>query len=71
MADEDVIIDIDDESNEAHKLSEYKPTNMPLSRSRIEQEEARDTEHEGWAPRTSENIGDMKPLPEKPPQSRP
>jgi hypothetical protein len=66
MADEDVIVDIDDESNEPHKLSEYKPTNMPLSRSRIEQDEARDPEHEGWAPRTTENIGDMKPLPEKP-----
>jgi hypothetical protein len=71
MADEDVIVDIDDESNEPHKLSEYKPTNVPLSRSQIERDESRDTEHEGWAPRTTENIGDMTPLPERPAEPRP
>ncbi len=47
------------------KLSEYKATNLPLSASEIAQDEAKDTEHLGWAPRTLENIGDMKPLPEK------
>ena len=31
----------------------------------IAQDEAKDTEHLGWAPRTLENIGDMKPLPER------
>lgn len=66
MAEEDVIVTINDESNEARKLSEYKPTNVPLSRSEIEQDEAKDKEHEGWAPRSIENIGDMVPLPEKP-----
>jgi hypothetical protein len=66
MAEEDVTVSINDESNETRKLSEYRPTNVPLSKSQIEQDEARDTEHEGWAPRTTENIGDMKPLPEKP-----
>jgi hypothetical protein len=66
MAEEDVLVSIDDESNEPRKLSEYKPTNLPLSKAEIEQDEARDTEHEGWAPRTTENIGDMTPLPEKP-----
>jgi hypothetical protein len=47
-------------------LSDYKATNMPLSASEIRHDEARDTAHEGWAPRTTENIGDMVPLPEKP-----
>jgi hypothetical protein len=46
-------------------LSDYKSTNMPLSASEIEHDEARDTGHTGWAPRTTENIGDMVPLPEK------
>jgi hypothetical protein len=68
---------IDDLSDVAHthdhprKLSEYKPTNMPLSASQIEQDEAKDTEHAGWAPRTTDNIGDMTPLPERPPASEP
>ena len=57
MAQEDLIVSINDESDKPRKLSEYKPTNMPLSQSQIEQDEARDTEHEGWAPRTTENIG--------------
>ena len=51
---------------EPRKLSDYKPTNMPLSASEIHQDEAKDTAHEGWAPRTTENIGDMAPLPERP-----
>ena len=63
---------IDDLSQVAHshdrprKLSDYKPTNMPLSESEIEHDEARDTGQQGWAPRTTENIGDMIPLPERP-----
>jgi hypothetical protein len=75
---EDVSVStFDDLSEVAHthdrerKLSEYKPTNMPLSASQIEQDEAKDTEHEGWGPRTTENIGDMKPLPEHPTEPRP
>jgi hypothetical protein len=70
---EDVTVSIIDDLSDvayAHdhprKLSEYKPTNMPLSASQIQQDEARDTAHEGWAPRTTENIGDMTPLPERP-----
>jgi hypothetical protein len=72
MDHEDVIVGtVDDISDVAHshdrprKLSEYKPTNVPLSEFEIEQEEAKDTAHEGWAARTTENIGDMTPLPEK------
>jgi hypothetical protein len=70
---EDVTVStLDDVSDVAHdhdrlrKLSEYRPTNVPLSKAEIEQDEARDTAHTGWAPRTPENIGDMVPLPEKP-----
>jgi hypothetical protein len=73
MAEEDITVNnTDDLSDVAHahdepsKLSDYKPTNMPLSQSEIEHDEARDTAHEGWAPRTTENIGDMTPLPEHP-----
>jgi hypothetical protein len=73
MDQEDVTVStVDDLSEVAHshdrprKLSEYKPTNLPLSKSEIERDEAKDTAHEGWAPRTTENIGDMIPLPEKP-----
>jgi len=73
MEQEDVTVStIDDLSQIAHShdrprhLSDYKSTNMPLSKSEIQQDEVRDTSHEGWAPRTTENIGDMVPLPEKP-----
>jgi predicted transcriptional regulator len=67
---EDVAVTtVDDLSDVApdrpRRLSEYKSTNMPLSASEIAQDEAKDTEHLGWAPRTLENIGDMKPLPER------
>ncbi len=72
MPEEDVSVStIDDLSDVAHthdrerKLSEYKRTNTPLSASEIAQDEAKDTAHEGWAPRTTENIRDMKPIPEK------
>jgi hypothetical protein len=63
---EDVTVSIDDESQVTRKVSDYKPTNTPLSKPEIKSDEAKDTEREGWAPRTTENIGDMKPLPEKP-----
>jgi hypothetical protein len=77
---EDVTVTImDDLSDVAHdndrprKLSEYKPTNLPLSKAEIEHDEARnqanDSVQEGWAPRTTENIGDMQPLPEQPRRS--
>jgi hypothetical protein len=73
MPEEDVTVTtFDDLSDVGHsqgrprRLSDYKSTNMPLSASEIGQDEAKDTAHEGWAPRTTENIGDMIPLPEKP-----
>lgn len=70
---EDVIVNIEDDifhqsrdHDAPRRISQYKPTNMPLSKFEIEQDEARDTAHKGWAPRTPQNIGDMVPLPEKP-----
>jgi hypothetical protein len=62
----DDLSDVAHDHDEVRRLSDYKPTNVPLSASVIEQDEAKDTEHQGWAPRTTENIGDMKPLPEHP-----
>lgn len=65
MPEEDVSVTINDASDQVRKLSEYKPTNLPLSADEIAQDEAMDTAHKGWAPRTTENIGDMVPLPER------
>jgi hypothetical protein len=62
----DEISDVAHSKDESRRLSEYKPTNTPLSKWEIEQDEIKDTRHEGWAPRTTENIGDLTPLPEKP-----
>jgi hypothetical protein len=73
MAEEDIAVTTVDEvagvartRDRPRKLSDYSPTNMPLSEAEIEQDEEKDTGGEGWAPRTTENIVDMKPLPEKP-----
>ena len=70
---EDVAVTtVDDVSDVAHardelrRVSDYKPTNAPLSEFEIEQDAAKDTAHEGWAPRTTENIHDLTPLPEHP-----
>jgi len=72
MEDEDVIVNRADDlfhksSDFDHrKVGEYKSTNTPLSKAEIARDEAIDTADRGWAPRTTENIGDMVPLPEKP-----
>jgi hypothetical protein len=71
MHDDDLIVSISDEPlsrgpRHMRTLSEFKPTNMPLSAFEIEQDEAKDTAHRGWAPRSTENIGDLTPLPEGP-----
>ena len=62
----DEISDVAHAHDEPRTVGEYKPTNMPLSKFEIEQDEAKDTAHQGWAPRTPENIGDLTPLPEQP-----
>lgn len=50
-------------------FSDFKPTNAPLSRFEIEMDEAKDAAHQGWAPRTLENIGELTPIPETEPLS--
>jgi hypothetical protein len=71
MPEEDVsVTTVADPFDRPRKLSEYKPTNLPLSADEIARDEARDTAHEGWAPRTTENIGDLVPLPERAKPSR-
>jgi hypothetical protein len=69
MPEEDVSVStVDDASDRPRKLNEFKPTNVPLSADEIAQDEAKDPGHEGWAPRTTENIGDLVPLPERDPK---
>ena len=72
MAEESLVINFEDEllhiprdDDPVSTISEYEPTNMPLSQSQMDLYEARDTKHEGWGPRTTKNIGDVVPLPEK------
>jgi len=62
----DEISDTAQSHDHTRTLDEYSPTNMPLSESEIKQDEARDTGHAGWVPRTTGNIGDLKPLPDPP-----
>lgn len=62
----DEVLHIPRDDDPASELSDYKPTNMPLSQSQIDRYEARNAKHEGWGPRTTKNIGDIVPLPEKP-----
>jgi hypothetical protein len=48
-------------------LSEYRPTNMALSRSEIEMRAKMGGPNQPgkWVPRTMHNIGDLIPLPEQ------
>lgn len=48
-------------------LSEYRPTNMALSRSEIEMRVKMGGPNQlgKWVPRTMHNIGDLIPLPEQ------
>jgi hypothetical protein len=73
MAEEKLVINSEDEllhiprcDDPVSTLSEYAPTNAPLSQSQMDLYEARDAKHEGWGPRTTKNIGDVVPLPDKP-----
>ena len=75
MPDDELTVNLfDDLSDAAHdhdvsrKLGDYKQTNVPLSKFAIDQDEARGSESEGWTPRTTENIGNSTPQPEKPSQ---
>lgn len=61
---EDEVLHVPRDDDPASKLSDYEPTNMPLSQSQIDLYEARDAKHEGWGRRTTKNIGDAVPLPD-------
>ena len=63
---EDQLLHIPRDDDPVSTVSEYDPTNMPLSQSQMDLYEARDAKHEGWGPRTTKNIGDVVPLPDKP-----
>jgi hypothetical protein len=52
-------------------IGEYRETNMSLSRFEIEWRERLHGPRvaSGWVPRTTENIGDLEPLPEEEPDA--
>jgi hypothetical protein len=51
------------------KLGEFKPTNLPLSAVDLAYRRSNPTNkrNRGWTPRTTENIGEMTPIPEDEP----
>jgi hypothetical protein len=51
------------------KLGEFKPTNAPLSAADLEHRRAHAAKKRkrGWIPRTTENIGELTPIPEDKP----
>lgn len=67
--DYDEISDVAHKKDEPRKVGEYKATNTPLSKAEIDEDERKNAGKPGWAPRTTENIGDFKPLPEQPPKA--
>lgn len=79
MRDENLIVDRTDEltvaggqlADRVRTVGEYRETNMPLSRFEIEWRERLHgpRQPDGWVPRTTENIGDLTPLPEEEPDA--
>jgi hypothetical protein len=75
VKDEDMAVDSTDEltvaggrnADRVRILSEYRPTNMALSRSEIEMRAKMGGPNQPgkWVPRTMHNIGDLIPLPEQ------
>jgi hypothetical protein len=51
----------DARANRDRKLGEFKATNTPLSAQEIRRKRGKN-----WVARTTENIGDLEPQPEKP-----
>jgi hypothetical protein len=54
-------------ADRARTFGEFKPTNTPLSAAEIARrmQLARTTHHlESWTPRTTENIGELTPIPD-------
>ncbi len=56
-------------ANRSRKLGEFKPTNSPLSAADLEHRrgDAAKKRKRGWIPRTTENIGELTPIPEDKP----
>jgi len=48
-------------------LEEFKPTNSPLSAAdlKYQRDRPRKKRKQGWVPRTTENIGELTPIPEE------
>jgi len=55
--------------NRPRKLGEFKPTNSPLSAADLEhrRDDPSKNKNQGWVPRTTENIGELMPIPEDKP----
>jgi hypothetical protein len=53
-------------ANRPRKLGEFKPTNSPLSAADLEhrRDDPSKKRKKGWAPRTTENIGELTPIPD-------
>ena len=72
VAQEDFPISSDDElgdagtDNRPRSLGDFKPTNVPLSAADLEYRrgDSSDKRKQAWAPRTTENIGELTPIPD-------
>jgi len=56
-------------ANRSRKLGEFKPTNSPLSAADLEhrRDDPAKNRKADWIPRTTENIGELTPIPEDKP----
>ena len=56
-------------ANRSRKLGEFKPTNSPLSAADLEhrRDDPAKNRKADWIPRTTENIGELIPIPEDKP----
>ena len=59
-------------ANRPRSLGEFKPTNTPLSAADLEYRrgDPSDKRKRGWVPRTTENIGELTPIPDDKPAKR-
>src|SRR5690242_9918265 len=59
-------------ANRSRKLGEFKPTNSPLSAADLEhrRDDPSKKRKQEWVPRTTENIGEPRPIPEHKPAKR-
>jgi hypothetical protein len=56
-------------ANRSRKLGEFKATNSPLAAADLKhrRDDPAKKRKPGWTPRTTENIGEMAPIPENKP----